>query len=81
MTERLPARAAIERIRTHVERHELILGVDGFEAAPGGYIASLELILDLSAKLLSVEDAAMQPMMLRLRSRPEQDSLSTHCGH
>lgn len=37
-----------------------ILGVDGFRAVPGGYEASLDLILDLSTKPRSVSEAAAQ---------------------
>lgn len=60
MIDRLPAQAAIKRIRTHRERNELVLGVDGFRTGPGGYMAPLDLILDLSTKRLSVHDAATQ---------------------
>ena len=60
MVERLTAEAAIERIRVHRQRHELVLGVDGFVSVSGGYMASLDLILDLSTKSLSVEEAADQ---------------------
>jgi hypothetical protein len=60
VTERLKAQAAIERIRSHRDRDELVLGVDGFRTVPEGDIASLDLILDLSTKPLSVDDAAAQ---------------------
>jgi hypothetical protein len=60
MIERLPGQAAIQRIRNHRERNELVLGVDGFRTVPGGNMASLDLILDLSTERLSVTDAAAQ---------------------
>ena len=60
MIERLTAPAAIERIRAHLERDEPILGVDGFRAVPGGVMAPIDLILDLSSCGLSVSEAAAE---------------------
>jgi hypothetical protein len=60
VVERLSAPAAIERIRAHRERNELVLGVEGFLTVRGGYMASLDLILDLSSKQLSASEAAAE---------------------
>ncbi len=58
--ERLSAQVAIERVKHHRQQNTLILGVDGFRTVPDGYVAPLDLILDLSTKRLSVKDAAAQ---------------------
>lgn len=60
MIERLTAGETVERIRALQQQDQLILGVDGFRSVPGGYVASLDLILDLSTRALSVNEAASQ---------------------
>jgi transcriptional regulator GlxA family with amidase domain len=56
--ERLIAADALERIRSASENGARILGVDGFRVVPEGFIAALDLVLDLSVRSMSIEAAA-----------------------
>lgn len=60
MVERLNADAAVRHISALREQNRVILGVDGFRCLPGGYIASLDLILDLSPRPLSASQSATE---------------------
>lgn len=60
---KLIASDAVELIRSAVKNGHRVLGVDGFRVVPEGFVASLDLILDLSVgptPMLVAATAAIQ---------------------
>jgi hypothetical protein len=58
LIEKLIAADAIERIASATGCGGRVLGVDGFHVVPKGFIAALDLILDLSTRSMTPEQAA-----------------------
>ena len=49
-----------------------MLGVDGFVVVPGGFLADLDLVLDVSNRNHSIEDAALEAEAFVIsRERPD----------
>ena len=59
---RLTAAAAVAHVQALLARGHRVLGIDGFRVVPGGHLAALDLILDLSGCHLRVEEAASQAL-------------------
>jgi hypothetical protein len=57
-TELLSGEDAVKHIEAAAACNRLVLGVDGVRIVPEGYMASLDLILDVSGKPITVEAAA-----------------------
>lgn len=58
--ERVNSSQAIASIRECVEARLPVLGVDGFMVVPDGFVADLDLVLDVSNRNLTIEEAAME---------------------
>lgn len=58
--DRLIAGDAIKRIKSVTQNGDRVLGVDGFRVTHEGFVAVLDLIIDLSAKTISRERAAAE---------------------
>jgi hypothetical protein len=58
LIEKLVAADAVERIKSATDRGGRILGIDGFRVVPEGFVASPDLILDLSTRPMARDDAA-----------------------
>ena len=72
MIEKLSADQAIAYLRKCSSDNIKVFGVDGFILVPEGYIASLDLILDLSEPPRTVDEAASQAeMFIKEHARPD----------
>jgi hypothetical protein len=69
--EKLIAADAIERISSVTAEGGRILGVDGFRVVPEGFVAALDLILDLSSRPISPEAAADEAIQFLLSNANE----------
>ena len=58
--ERVNTSEALNLIRKYADDGVQILGLDGFVVAPGGFYASLDLLLDVSSRDLTVAQAAAE---------------------
>jgi hypothetical protein len=58
--DRVNTSEAIASIRKCAEDGVQILGLDGFVVVPEGFMASLDLLLDVSGQSLTVEQAAAE---------------------
>lgn len=58
LTDMLPADEAVKQIEAAVASNRRVLGVDGFRIVPEGYMAALDLILDVSNRPMTCEAAA-----------------------
>ena len=58
--DRLIAGDAIRRIKSAIECGDRVLGVDGFRVAGNGFVAALDLVLDLSTKPITRAQAAAE---------------------
>lgn len=58
LIERLIAADAAERIASATACGGRVLGVDGFRVVPEGFVAALDLILDLSGRTITRQQAA-----------------------
>lgn len=58
LTNMLTADEAVTQIGSAVASNRRVLGVDGFRIVPEGYMAALDLILDVSNKPMTFEAAA-----------------------
>ncbi len=74
LTEMLSADEAVEQIEAAIKCNRLVLGVDGFRIVPEGYEASLDLILDVSRKPITIEAAAATTIEF-IRSNAASDVL------
>lgn len=72
MTEKLSADQAIAYLEECRNGNVNVFGVDGFVVVPNGYVASLDLILDLSEPPRTVDEAASQALMfIKEHARPD----------
>jgi len=70
--DRLNASEAIASIRKCAQDGVQILGVDGFVVVPKGFVAALDLLLDVSGQNLTVEAAAAKAeTFVHLKARPD----------
>ena len=70
--DRLNASEALASIRQCTQDGVQILGVDGFVVVPKGFVAALDLLLDVSGQNLTVEAAAAKAeTFVRLKARPD----------
>ena len=58
--DRVNSSQAIASIRECVEARLRVLGVDGFVVVPEGFAADLDLVLDVSDRNLTIEEAALE---------------------
>lgn len=58
LTDMLTADEAVKQIGSAVASNRRVLGVDGFRIVPEGYVAGLDLILDVSNNAMTFEAAA-----------------------
>jgi hypothetical protein len=72
LTDMLTADEAVKQIGSAVASNRRVLGVDGFRIIPEGYIAALDLILDVSNKLMTFETAAAKTVEF-IRSNAASD--------
>jgi hypothetical protein len=69
--ERVNTSEAIASIRKCAEDGVQILGLDGFVIVPEGFMAALDLLLDVSGQSLTVEQAAAEAeAFVRSKGRP-----------
>ena len=57
---RVDTSEAIASIRKYADEGVQILGLDGFVVVPEGFAAGLDLLLDVSGRNLTVEEAAAE---------------------
>jgi hypothetical protein len=70
--ERVTSSQAITSIRECAEAGLRVLGVDGFVVVPDGFVAALDLVLDVSNRNLGVEEAATEAEAFVVsKARPE----------
>jgi hypothetical protein len=70
--EKLDTSEVIASIRKCAQDGVRILGVDGFVAVPEGFVASLDLLLDVSGQNLTVDEAAAEAAtFVQAKSRPD----------
>lgn len=70
-SDRVSTSEAIACIRKCAEAGVQILGVDGF-VVPDGFVAALDLLLDVSGQNLTVEQAATEAeMFVQSKGRPD----------
>ena len=70
--DRLNSSEAIASIRECAQTGVQILGVDGFVVVPEGFVAALDLLLDVSGQNLTVEEAAAEAeTFVQARARPD----------
>jgi hypothetical protein len=63
---------AIASIRECAKAGLQVLGVDGFIAAPEGFVAALDLALDVSDRNLSIQEAAAEAeAFVASKARPD----------
>ena len=72
LTDMLTADEAVKQIGSAVASKRRVLGVDGFRIVPEGYIAALDLILDVSNKPMTFEAAAAKTVEF-IRSNTASD--------
>lgn len=72
LSKMLPADEAEKQIGSAVASNRRVLGVDGFRIIPGGYMAALDLILDVSSKPMTFEMAAAKTVEF-IRSNAASD--------
>jgi hypothetical protein len=60
MTERLTAADALEAIASATTAGNYVLGIDGFRVVPEGFVAALDMILDLSGSPMSPQQAKVE---------------------
>ena len=71
-SDRVSTSEAIAYIRKCAEAGVQILGVDGFVVVPDGFVAALDLLLDVSGQNLTVEQAATEAeMFVQSKGRPD----------
>jgi hypothetical protein len=69
---RVDTSEAIASIRKCAREGVQILGLDGFVVIPEGFVAALGLLLDLSGRNLTVEEAAAEAeAFVTSKSRPD----------
>ena len=70
--DRLNSLDAIASIRECAQARVQILGVDGFVVVPEGFVAALDLLLDVSGKNLTIEEAAAEAeTFVKAKARPD----------
>jgi hypothetical protein len=70
--DRVNTTEAIASIRKCAEAGVQILGVDGFVVVSEGFVAALDLLLDVSGQNFTVEEAAARAeTFVRSKERPE----------
>ena len=70
--DRVTAPEAIASMRECVEAGLRVLGVDGFVVVPDGFVAALDLVLDVSDRNLTVAKAAAEAEAFVVsKARPE----------
>ena len=72
MSEKLSADQAIAYMQECIIDNVKVLGVDGFILVPQGYVASLDLILDVSEPSWTIDDANSQAQsFIKEHARPD----------
>lgn len=74
LTDFLKADDAVRQIEAAVRGNRRVFGVDGFRIVPQGYIAALDLILDVSNEPMEPEAAANETIQF-IRSNAADDVL------
>ena len=70
--DRVTTSEAIASIRKCAQAGVQILGIDGFLVVPTGFVAALDLVLDVSDQNLSVEEAAAEAeTFVHSKTRPD----------
>jgi hypothetical protein len=70
--ERVNTSQAIASIREYAQAGVQILGVDGFVVVPEGFVAAVDLVLDVSGQTLTVEQAAAEAeTFVHSKARPD----------
>ena len=70
--DRLNTSEAIASIRKCAPNGVQILGVDGFVVVPDGFVAALDLLLDVSGRSLTLEEAAAEAeAFVHSKARPD----------
>ena len=70
--DRVNTSEAIACIRKCAEDGVKILGLDGFVVVPEGFVAALDLLLDISGQNLATEEAAARAeAFVRAKARPD----------
>jgi hypothetical protein len=70
--DRVDTLGAIASIRKCADEGVQILGLDGFVVVPEGFVAALDLLLDVSGRNLTVEEAAAEAeAFVTSKARPD----------
>lgn len=74
LTDFLKADDAVRQIEAAIRRNRRVFGVDGFRVVPQGFVAALDLTLDISNELMEPEAAANKSIQF-IRSNAADDVL------